>query len=77
METHKRLTHYDRERIASLLLLDYKLAQIAKKLCRHRSVITREIRNKDQLHIVGRRVRICILGHGKRPTQSLSARGAA
>lgn len=47
METHKRLTHYDRERIASLLLLDFKPAQIAKRLGRHRSVITREIRNNQ------------------------------
>lgn len=47
METHKQLTHYDRERIASLLLLDFKPAQIAKRLGRHRSVITREIRNNQ------------------------------
>jgi len=47
MEIHKRLTHYDREQIASLLLLDYKPAQIAKKLGRHRSIITREIRNNQ------------------------------
>jgi len=30
METHKRLTHYDHERIASLLLLDYKPELITK-----------------------------------------------
>lgn len=43
----KRLTSYDRERIAFLLQDDWKPAQIAGNLGRHRSVITREIQRNQ------------------------------